>query len=384
MTLKTKNPIATHAASNEAAPLEQRANVYYWKCDRPSVTIKDTPCDRIPRKDFLLLLTDVVSKALGASAIELRNGLGQGNHLTFTTTVKNKEYFIRVEYGPEQDSFMEIETEIIREVNQQGVPVPHVFAVDASRHEVPFAWQIMEKIPANDLGSHNIVDEDYIATLASEIGTNVAKWQNVKVSGFGPFSSQVWRDYKILKGLHRNYHDYFYLQLSRHLKIITDHRIISSNHSAEIFKLFEQHNDLIDLKSGCLVHKDLAFWNILGEKDNIMAFIDWEDAISGDPMDDLSLLGCFHSGSFIEVAFNGYQQIKPLPDNYLPRFWIHLLRNIVMKAVIRVIGGFFEKNDNFFLIAKGSDGEKLKKFTCNRIQAAMEGLRYHLDIRTLG
>ncbi|MFN9915135.1 MAG: phosphotransferase, partial [Pirellulaceae bacterium] len=41
---------------------------------------------------------------------------------------------------------------------------------------------------------------------------------------------------------------------------------------------------MLNLPLGCLVHKDLALWNILGTRDQIAAFIDFDDAISGDSM----------------------------------------------------------------------------------------------------
>ena len=59
----------------------------------------------------------------------------------------------------------------------------------------------------------------------------------------------------------------------------------------------------------------------------IAAFIDFDDSISGDPMDDLSLLACFHGEDFLKRAFEGYQSLRMLPSDYLRRFWLHLLRH---------------------------------------------------------
>src|SRR5205814_185714 len=134
------------------------------------------------------------------------------------------------------------------------------------------------------------------------------------------------------------------------------------------------------LASGCLVHKDLALWNILGTETRIAAFIDWDDAISGDPLDDLSLLGCFYDGSIIARALAGYSSIRPLPDEYRRRFWLHLLRNMIVKAVIRVGAGYFDRTDGFFLIGAGTSGSDLKAFTHARLAAALRGLRENLDL----
>jgi fructosamine-3-kinase len=143
------------------------------------------------------------------------------------------------------------------------------------------------------------------------------------------------------------------------------------------------HRPLLSLDQGCLVHKDLALWNILGTPEGIAAFIDWDDAISGDAMDDLSLLACFHDGPVLAQALEGYQMLRPLPSEHRRRFWLHLLRNMIVKAVIRVGAGYFKKSDGFFLIGSGSSGQSLQTFTTQRIATALHGLRGDLPVASL-
>ena len=131
------------------------------------------------------------------------------------------------------------------------------------------------------------------------------------------------------------------------------------------------------------MHKDLALWNILGTETEIAAYIDWDDAISGDPMDDLSLLGCFYDGPVLARALTGYASVRPLPREHTRRFWLHLLRNMIVKSVIRVGAGYFERDDGFFLIDTGAVGADLQAFTHARLAAALEGLRKNRDIEKL-
>src|SRR5690606_12709537 len=142
---------------------------------------------------------------------------------------------------------------------------------------------------------------------------------------------------------------------------------------AELKDLANGARPLLQLEAGCLVHKDLALWNILGDGNRITAIVDWDDAVSGDPTDDLSLLGCFHSGDVLASAIAGYQQLRSLPSDFEQRFWLHLLRNIVFKSVIRVKGNYFEKSDKFFL--NNPKHKSLRQFTLERIESACEGLR---------
>jgi len=146
-----------------------------------------------------------------------------------------------------------------------------------------------------------------------------------------------------------------------------------------------RYRDLLDLRRGCLIHKDLALWNIMGRENRIEAYIDWDDAISGDPMDDLSLLGCFYEGSVLERAVAGYRAVRPLREDHESRFWLHLLRNMIVKSVIRVGPGYFDRDDRFFLLEPSLSGRQFKAFTKRqkRLLRALEGLQEHASITGL-
>ena len=100
-------------------------------------------------------------------------------------------------------------------------------------------------------------------------------------------------------------------------------------------------------------------------------------------MDDLSLLACFHDAAFLSRAFEGYQSIRPLPEEHRRRFWLHLLRNMIVKAVIRVGAGYFDRGDGFFLIGTGGSGADLKRTTHARIALALRGLASNSDLSIL-
>jgi hypothetical protein len=123
---------------------------------------------------------------------------------------------------------------------------------------------------------------------------------------------------------------------------------------------------------------------VLGGPDRIVAIIDFDDAISGDSMDDLSLLACFHNAQFLSSALDGYQSIRPLPVEYEKRFWLHLLRNMIVKSVIRVGAGYFDRDDGFFLISAGGTGGSLKETTRARLALAVAALDEGWPISRLG
>ena len=189
--------------------------------------------------------------------------------------------------------------------------------------------------------------------MAGSIGAAVARWQAVQPPGFGPFDPAVLRRENRLEGFHPRYEDYFFLHLDRHLRFLVERGFLPEPAADEMQAEIERHCGLLALEQGCLVHKDLALWNILGTETEIAAFIDWDDAISGDPLDDLSLLGCFHDAAFLAARVGWLSQRSPAAARHRRRFWLHLLRNMIVKSVIRVGAGYFDRTDEFFLIGAG-------------------------------
>ncbi len=364
------------------SPSRERTDIYYWKCDR-AAAFHGIEAVRPDSPLMESQLRHALEKRFPDTPITLRPANGQGNHRTFRLTLGAWEAFVRTEDGPEHDNYFAAESLIITELHARGLPVPRCLAYDCDRTDTPFAWQVLEFIPWSDLNQSNKDGTLSVEEFAPSIGEAVARWQYLRPQGFGPFSASEARDRRSLIGLHENYEHYYMLNLMKHLDFLVAHSFFTDTQAATVLGAIESHRDLLDIPRGCLVHKDLALWNILGSPLGIVAFIDWDDAISGDPMDDLSLLGCFHDATVLERAMAGYARVRPLPENHVPRFWLHLLRNMLVKAVIRVGGGYFHRTDSFFLIGSGATGADLEAGTYSRIETALRGLREKRDISIL-
>lgn len=352
-----------------------RQDIYYWKCDRPAA-FHGTHTRDVPDAQIAQQLRESLQHHFAAEDIDLSAGSGQGNHLTWNATIDGVAMFIRVENGPEKDGHLAIESAVIDQVRATGIPTPRVHGCDATRTRVPFAWQALECINAPDLNHWFKQGTLDVPRIAFDIGAAVATWQSLSFTGFGPFDD-------FLQGYHKTYADYFQLRLDEHLTFLVKRGFLTVEQRQDIASEIENHRALLDLGSGCFVHKDLALWNILGSETRIAAFIDFDDSISGDPMDDLSLLACFHDAAFLNRAFEGYASIRPLPANFLRLFWLHLLRNMIVKSVIRVGAGYFDRDDGFFLIGSGSSGSSLREMTLSRLDLALKGLRNESTIDTL-
>ncbi|MCX6855632.1 MAG: aminoglycoside phosphotransferase family protein, partial [Verrucomicrobia bacterium] len=361
-----------------------RRDIYYWKCDRPAA-FHGTQSRGEMDANLAAQLEMELQKHFDTKNVVLSSGAGQGNHLTWNAEVDGKPLFVRVENGPEKDGHLVVESALLDRVREAGVLTPRVFGCDATRSRVSFAWQALERIEAPDLNQWFKQETLEVPKISFDIGVAVAKWQKITYDGFGVLEwsaqSPVRRledlttpvPHRRLCGPHSSYADYFHLRLEEHLHFLTKRGFLAN--TAEILSEIENHRALLDLPQGCLVHKDLALWNILGTEQQISAFIDFDDSIAGDPMDDLSLLACFHDAAFLQRAFEGYQSVRAFPEQHMRRFWLHLLRNMIVKAVIRVGSGYFDRDDGFFLIGSGSTGSKLREMTLSRLALALRGLR---------
>ena len=361
---------------------QDRTGIYYWKCDR-AAAFHGTEAVRPSNPLLQSQLKSALEKRFPGVTVELHPADGQGNHRTFRLTLERKPAFARTEDGPERDNYFDVESLVISELQNRNIPVPRVLACDCDRADTPFAWQVLEYIPFPDLNEHYKQGVLPLERIASPLGEAVARWQEIRPEGFGPFSALKAHASGALMGLHASYLSYFTLNLKRHVDFLTAQGFFAEAQASAVLETISRHKHLLGIGQGCLVHKDLALWNILGSPQGIHAFIDWDDAISGDPMDDLSLLGCFYDATVIERALAGYANVRPLPENHMPRFWLHLLRNMLVKAVIRVGAGYFERNDSFFLIGAGSTGSDQKAFTHARIDTALRGLNDNCDLSIL-
>jgi fructosamine-3-kinase len=342
-----------------------RRDIYYWKCDRPSA-FQDTRTRGEADPRIALQVEQELQRQFDTRHVVLSAGAGQGNHLTWNANVDETALFIRVENGPEKDGHLVVESAVLDRVRAAGVRTPRVLGCDASRSRVPFAWQALERISAPDLNHWLKAGTLEASRIAFHIGVAVAQWQAITLEGFGVLDDG-------LRGYRASYADYFRLRLDEHLHFLKSRGFLED--TTEILAEIERHHALLAVDHGCLVHKDLALWNILGTPDEISAFIDFDDAISGDATDDLSLLACFHDAAFLQRTLDGYQSVRRLPEDFRRRLWLHLLRNMIVKSVIRVGAGYFERHDNFFLIGAGLGGADLERITRQRLAIALRGLR---------
>ena len=153
-----------------------RRDIYYWKCDRPAA-FHGTQTRGKADAEIERQLREVLQQHFVTQVVELSAGIGQGNHLTWNARVAGQAMFIRVENGPEMDGHLAVESVLLGLVCEAGVITPRVYACDATRTQVPFAWQALERISAPDLNHWFKQGRLDVSRIAFDIGTAVARWQ---------------------------------------------------------------------------------------------------------------------------------------------------------------------------------------------------------------
>ncbi len=353
-----------------------RTDIYYWKCDNPTpVEQKRLYNDKYAAADIAGLVSDIAAAEFGEAPASVEAAGGQGNHYTYLLHYPDRTLFFRSDDGVAEDDYMEAENAVMKLVRAHGVPVPEVFASDASKSRFPIRYQILELLKGKSLNSFYDDGTLQTDTVARDLGRCMARIHDIKLDGFGFINTDELRRTGRMSGLDCSNGDYFHKRLDSHLKYLVDTGFLSQADCARVERLFAQHRGLLELDRGSLVHKDMALWNVIGEPGKVKAIIDWDDVVIDDPVDDISILMCFYDESFLKPFLAGYVEVRPLPDEYDVRVNLYLARNMLWKAVIRSFMGYFDMSGDFFLLGK-DDGATLKKQTYARLFGALDCLEY--------
>jgi aminoglycoside phosphotransferase (APT) family kinase protein len=210
--------------------------------------------------------------------------------------------------------------------------------------------------------------------VALQLGQYLRRLHSVPLAGFGFMDTDRLARTGELHGLDISYPDYFHKRFDDHLGYLRQHELLTADDAAEVCRQFARHRPRLQLAQGFLVHRDMAFWNVLGTPDRITAIIDWDDAVSGDPADDLGILGCFYDDAFMDRVLHGYWGTATVPDDFRCRVWLHTLRNMLWKTQIRHNLGYFDKGGDFFLNTPGVK-RSLREHTLDILHTALTNVR---------
>ncbi|KKP86160.1 MAG: hypothetical protein UR89_C0031G0003 [Candidatus Roizmanbacteria bacterium GW2011_GWA2_35_8] len=242
----------------------------------------------------------------------------------------HRDLVLRANLGPDNpETALVVEKLITEKVAMAGIKANEIIHVNISRKKYPFDFQIQEKFEGLDpeIEFHG-TQKDY-DKISFQLGQMIAKMSSITFNGFGRFDEK-------LAGTKKNNYDYIITELDDQLKNIVDNHHLSFEQSDKIIKIFEESKDLINVKTGSLVHYDLADHNL---RYNPVTFdleviFDWESAVSSDPFLDIGSCPTWKTlHEREEKLLEGYSSLKTLPDNYREKINIYRLRTMLWKLV---------------------------------------------------
>jgi aminoglycoside phosphotransferase (APT) family kinase protein len=344
-----------------------RENIFYWKCDN-ALTAEDQKRLYLQSKydsDMERIAHDIATDFFH-SAPDALQALGvEGNHFVYLVEKAGQKAILRTDDGRTQDDYLGVESRVMELARKNGIPVPELYGTDVSLTRFPVRFQLMEFVEAPSLATlaqQHAIDRHKIAL---ECGRILGRLHSIPIPGYGFFRTGA-----ELRGIDSSPAAYFNKRLEDHLAYLETHRLLDTERAR---MLISRALPLLDDIPGVLLHRDFAFWNLLGTPERILAVIDWDDAVSGDPADDFGIIHCFHEQPFLDTALAAYAEIHPVGEAFRARVALHTLRNMLWKTVMRHRLGYFRLGEDFFL-SRNELGLPMKEYTLRKLSAAMTEL----------
>ena len=351
-----------------------RTDIYYWKCDNPlSYEQKRLYNEKYRQADIGDLVRQIAELHFPGMPVQTSATGSAGNHYAYLIQLPQRTCFFRADDGKVDDDYMEAEAVAMTMARRQGVPVPDLLVTDTTLSRFPVRYQILECVAHPSLREHDqsgVLDRP---AVSEQLGVYLALLHGITGAGFGFLDTERLRRDGKLQGLDRCHADYFHKRLDDHLGYLQDVDFLDRGTIGRIEAVFQRHAALLDIERPALLHKDLAFWNVLGTPDRVAAVVDWDDTVLGDPVDDLAIVRCFYDADVFEPLVAGYRRTAVLAEDFTTRLWMYVLRNMLWKAKIRHFMGYFQMDESFFIRSRENQ-DSLEAFTHQRIDMALEKL----------
>jgi Ser/Thr protein kinase RdoA (MazF antagonist) len=318
----------------------QRLVVFYPKADLPFPDTLLRPSVPAPEVQAAhqRAAGAVCRRVLGQAPVHVRILAEPGTFHTLYLAVwaDGRRRIVRFNALSETDFPLLLDGAIARNLRQAGVPSLAVDHVDLSRRWCPWDYEILHEARGQTLKALDH-DDAQIVPMLKALGGVVARLHGIRTLGQGlldvrPLTRGPAPD---LSGIHARWSDYLTVRLPEHAGLCVDLGALSVAEAEAVFKLFDVFQAICPAPDPCLLHGDLGNHNVFTDGTAITALIDWEDALSGDPMFDVAFWATFHPERRHLAFLEGYQSVRALPADFGLRFWVYFLRIALAKTVLR-------------------------------------------------
>ena len=248
---------------------------------------------------------------------------------------ENERWYLKIGQLP-KNLYLHTDEWISEEVREAGILSTEIVLTDTSRRLVPFDFQIQKGNAPTNLRSRQADDANFKSAL-NLAARELRKIHQIHLSKFGhidptPFCST--QDVEP-QGIFETWASFLKTRLDEHISYCFAIGAINAEEVGRINILKEQFERLENFNPS-LLHNDLSNTNITIDRDNEkIGFLDWSDAIAGDPVFDLANFCSFHMPEYFKSIWSGYFEKTAMPSDFYHRFWLYYLRIALAKTVHR-------------------------------------------------
>lgn len=231
-------------------------------------------------------------------------------------------------------------------MEEHGVLVPHIEFTSSGNKNTP-AYMIVSEIPGNSIKNNwGKITEKEKENILNKAGKDIARFQEVPVSGFGVID-QYTPDIQKLHGVLDSYHNFICIDFKTSISTIEEYSTISPEYIELLKKVYINFQQLLDIPENQMVlaHGDLGLSHIYCEDGEYTGIIDFGDIAAASKFHDLAHIYLYGHDGF-EYIKNGYSSVNDLPDNHMQHIEFEGLLIAIQKLYKRIDRNFPQEDIN--------------------------------------
>lgn len=263
-----------------------------------------------------------------------QTSLGNVNSIRVGVLESGKEVIIRCHPKGVKNGYFYAESLASNLALENGIPAYKTYCIYELEKEDDISFQVIEKLSGDTVQYCLKSNPEKEEKLVYEMGRTMARLHRIPTKGFGPFDNEEAKNGNLV-GVHSCLNDSISAGLIENLERLVKYEIISSDIANKMRKLFEG-NELLNNDLSVLIHNDFADWNLLSDGDTITGVIDWDECVSGNPIQEIACWSTFFDPERIKPFLEGYFSETPKYDNFDEMFQLMRLRYTISKMALRV------------------------------------------------
>lgn len=334
--------------STEILDISSRVHSFYWQTDRKisEIQIKHIFQDRhtfFDKENAIKAIETSLGKKVASLIPPIKSG--SINSVVQAELEDKKHIIMRMHPNAVKNGYFWAEKTIAEQAQKAGVPTYTTLAIDDTKNHVPFDYMIITREPGSNMKNSGPYNAETDKRLIEDTGRLLALTHSATTQGYGFFNNDVAKHEGKLVGIHSNWTDHVYASLTDNLNYLEAKKSITGIERKNIDRIFLAKKQSIVCKSPRLIHNDLADWNQLTDGTKITAFIDWDEAFSGDPVCDFAAYSVFFDDNRLNNLKRGYETVTKLPDDFEEKFHIYRLRYIISKMTLRTKRSVYDSSE---------------------------------------